>query len=212
MNIGLWTLILKACLHVRIFAWGNQNRKLATGLSRALEEALWYGWTQDNGVVYILHSLSEDNCEMLRKQQISVQRTCQNWSQLRACCHPVWKPPDNLNISNSHTMGKSSWRWKCEEVLRNKWSTTKVLILAGYKHDSFVDTEKKWRKIVVYTNTWTDKFKRRHSFWGIPWWSRDLALSLPWAWVRSLVGELRSQEPHGVAEWINKRKHPFFDH
>ena len=36
----------------------------------------------------------------------------------------------------------------------------------------------------------------------IPWWSSGQAsvLSLPRAWVQSLVGELRSRKPRGVAK------------
>ena len=36
----------------------------------------------------------------------------------------------------------------------------------------------------------------------LPWWptGEDSVLPMQWAWVQSLVGELRSDMPHGMAK------------
>ena len=48
--------------------------------------------------------------------------------------------------------------------------------------------------------------KERKAFVGIPWRAsgKDSGLSLPWPWVQSLVGELRSRKPQGTAKKINE--------
>ena len=50
--------------------------------------------------------------------------------------------------------------------------------------------------------------KKKKKDLGIPWQpsGENLALSLPWSWVQSLVKELRSQRLSSTAKKTNKQK------
>uniref|UniRef100_A0A8C0DVP5 Uncharacterized protein n=1 Tax=Balaenoptera musculus TaxID=9771 RepID=A0A8C0DVP5_BALMU len=88
----------------------------------------------------------------------------------------------------------------CRHLFRQgkKWEITKPLKQKQRDEETMYElSPRSWSRASPFFKTYAQ---------GIPWRSSgwDSALSLPRAWIQSLVRELRSCKPHGVAKKIFK--------